>query len=125
MRRMEYLLFTYPNCTQCEALKKHLREEGVEAEVVDPRTLVPLDVDTIVESVKKTNRLIVATEECERAGVNGEIAFRVMEEAFDYLDAPIARVAAANVPVPFSPTLEEYMMPKTEDVVEAARRLVG
>jgi pyruvate/2-oxoglutarate/acetoin dehydrogenase E1 component len=102
-----------------------LAEEGIEAEVVDPRTLVPLDVDTIVDSVKKTNRLIVASEECGRAGVNGEIAFRVIEEAFDYLDAPIARVTAANVPVPFSPPLEEFMMPKVADIVEAARRLVG
>jgi pyruvate/2-oxoglutarate/acetoin dehydrogenase E1 component len=102
-----------------------LAEEGIEAEVVDPRTLVPLDVETIVDSVKKTNRLIVASEECGRAGVNGEIAFRVIEEAFDYLDAPIARVTAANVPVPFSPPLEEFMMPKVEDIVEAARRLVG
>jgi pyruvate/2-oxoglutarate/acetoin dehydrogenase E1 component len=102
-----------------------LAEEGIEAEVVDPRTLVPLDVDTIVDSVKKTNRLIIASEECGRAGVNGEIAFRVMEEAFDYLDAPIARVTAADVPVPFSPPLEKFMMPKVEDVVEAARRLVG
>ena len=102
-----------------------LAEEGIEAEVVDPRTLVPLDVDTIVDSVKKTNRLIIASEECGRAGVNGEIAFRVIEEAFDYLDAPIARVTAANVPVPFSPPLEEFIMPKVEDIVEAARRLMG
>lgn len=102
-----------------------LAAEGIEAEVVDPRTLVPLDVDTIVDSVKKTNRLIIASEECGRAGVNGEIAFRVIEEAFDYLDAPIARVTAANVPVPFSPPLEEFIMPKVEDIVEAARRLMG
>jgi len=102
-----------------------LSKEGIEVEVVDPRTLVPLDVDTIVASVKKTNRLIIASEECGRAGVNGEIAFRVIEEAFDYLDAPIVRVTAANVPVPFSPPLEEFMMPKVEDIVEAARRLVG
>jgi pyruvate/2-oxoglutarate/acetoin dehydrogenase E1 component len=102
-----------------------LAEEGIEAEVIDPRTLVPLDMDTIVDSVKKTNRLIVASEECERAGVCAEIAFRVVEEAFDYLDAPIERVAAADVPVPFSPPLEEFIMPKVEDIVEAARRLVG
>lgn len=102
-----------------------LAEEGIEAEVIDPRTLVPLDMDTIVDSVKKTNRLIVASEECGRAGVCAEIAFRVVEEAFDYLDAPIERVAAADVPVPFSPPLEEFIMPKVEDIVEAARRLVG
>ena len=102
-----------------------LAEDGIEAEVVDPRTLVPFDIDTVVASVKKTHRLIVASEECGRAGVCAEIAFRVMEEAFDYLDAPIERVAAADVPVPFSPPMEEFIMPKVEDLVEAARRLVG
>ncbi len=102
-----------------------LSQEGIEAEVVDPRTLVPLDTKTIIESVKKTSRLIVAAEECGRAGCCAEIGCRVMEEAFDYLDAPIQRVAAANVPVPFSPPLEEYMMPKVEDIVAAAKRLVS
>ena len=68
--------------------------------------------------------MIVASEECESAGVCAEIAFRVMEEAFDYLDAPIERVAAADVPVPFSPPLEKFIMPKVENVVEAARRLI-
>jgi pyruvate/2-oxoglutarate/acetoin dehydrogenase E1 component len=102
-----------------------LAGEGIEAEVVDPRTLVPLDVDTVVDSVKKTNRLIIASEECGRAGVNGEIAFRVIEEAFDYLDAPIARVTAANVPVPFSPPLEEFIMPKVGDIVQMAHRILG
>ncbi len=102
-----------------------LSEEGIEAEVIDPRTLVPLDMDTIVESVKKTQRLIVTSEECETAGVCAEIAYQVMEEAFDYLDAPIERVAAADVPVPFSPPLEQYILPKVEDIVEAANRLAG
>jgi pyruvate/2-oxoglutarate/acetoin dehydrogenase E1 component len=102
-----------------------LAEEGIEAEVVDPRTLVPLDIDTIIDSVKKTHRLIVASEETERAGVCAEIAFRVMEEAFDYLDAPVERVAAADVPVPFSPPLETFMSPKAEHIVTAARRLVA
>lgn len=102
-----------------------LSEEGIEAEVIDPRTLVPLDMDTIVESVKKTQRLIVTSEECETAGVCAEIAYQVMEEAFDYLDAPIERVAAADVPVPFSPPLEQYILPKVEDIVEAAKRLAG
>ena len=80
---------------------------------------------TIIDSVKKTQHLIVTSEECQTAGVCGEIAFRVMEEAFDYLDAPIERVAAADVPAPFSPALEQYIMPKVEDIVKAARRLVG
>jgi len=102
-----------------------LAEEGIEAEVVDPRTLVPLDMETIVASVRKTHRAIVASEECERAGVCAEIGFRITQEAFDYLDAPVERVAAANVPAPFSPPLEQYIMPKVEDLVAAARRLVA
>lgn len=111
-----------PKALEAAAL---LSEEGIEAEVIDPRTLVPLDIDTIIESVKKTQRLIVTSEECETAGVCAEIAFQVMNEAFDYLDAPIERVAAADVPVPFSPPLEQYIMPKVEDIVGAAKRLAG
>ncbi len=106
------------------AAAKVLAEEGIEVEVVDPRTLVPFDIDTVVGSVKKTHRLIVASEECGRAGVNAEIAFRVMEEAFDYLDAPIERVTAANVPVPFSPPLEAAVMPEAKDIVKAAIKLM-
>lgn len=102
-----------------------LAEQGIDAEVVDPRTLVPLDMDTIIASVKKTNRAIVASEECGRAGVCAEIGFRITQEAFDYLDAPVQRVATADVPVPFSPPLERYMMAKTEDIVAAAQRLMG
>jgi pyruvate/2-oxoglutarate/acetoin dehydrogenase E1 component len=102
-----------------------LADEGIEAEIVDPRTLVPLDIDTVIASVKKTHRLIVASEEAGRAGVCAEIAFRVLREAFDYLDAPIERVAAADVPVPFSPPMETFMSPKVEDIVAAARQLMA
>lgn len=110
---------------KCLQAAEILAKEGIEAEVIDPRTLVPLDIDTIVESVKKTNRLIVASEECGRAGVCTEIAMCVIERAFDFLDAPIERVTTANVPVPFSPPLEQYMMPKVDDIVNAARRMMG
>lgn len=99
--------------------------DGIEAEVIDPRTLAPLDMETIINSVKKTGRVIVASEECETAGVCAEIGFRIANEAFDYLDAPIQRVATADVPVPFSPPLENYMMAKTEDIVAAGRKLVA
>jgi len=102
-----------------------LAEKGIEAEVVDLRTLVPLDMDTVIASVKKTNRAIVASEECARAGVCAEIGFRITQEAFDYLDAPVQRVATADVPVPFSPPLEQYIMAKTEDIVAAAVKLAG
>jgi pyruvate/2-oxoglutarate/acetoin dehydrogenase E1 component len=102
-----------------------LAKEGIEAEVVDPRTLVPLDMETIINSVKKTHRAIVASEESETAGVCAEIGYRISRDAFDYLEMPVGRVATADVPVPFSPTLEKYMMAKTEDIVAAARRLMG
>jgi pyruvate dehydrogenase E1 component beta subunit len=102
-----------------------LAEDGIDAEVIDLQTLVPLDMDTVIKSVKKTNRAIVASEECERAGVCAEVGFRISQEVFDYLDAPVARVATADVPVPFSPPLEKYMMAKTEDIVATATRLMG
>lgn len=102
-----------------------LAKEGIEAEVIDPRTLVPLDMETIINSVKKTHRAIVSSEETETAGVCAEIAYRISKDAFDYLDMPVERVATADVPVPFSPDLENYMMAKTEDIVAAAKRLVG
>ncbi len=102
-----------------------LAQDGIDAEVIDLRTLVPLDMGTVVKSVKKTNRAIVASEECERAGVCAEIGFLISQEVFDYLDAPVARVASADVPVPFSPPLEKYMMAKTEDIVAAAVKLLN
>jgi pyruvate/2-oxoglutarate/acetoin dehydrogenase E1 component len=111
--------------TKALAAAEILAQEGIDVEIVDPRTLVPLDMETIVESVKKTNHVIVAAEECGRAGVCAEIGLRISQEAFDYLDAPIERVTSADVPVPFSPPLEKQMMAKTEDLVAAARKLLG
>ena len=102
-----------------------LAKDGIEAEVVDPRTLAPLDMETILNSVRKTHRAIVASEEFETAGVCAEIGFRIANEAFDYLDMPVERVATADVPVPYSPPLEKYMMAKTEDIVARARMLMG
>ncbi len=102
-----------------------LSKEGIEAEIVDPRTLVPLDMGTILNSVKKTHRVIVTSEECATCGVCAEIAFRIGNEAFDYLDMPVERVTAADVPVPFSPVLEKYIMPKTEDIVDKVRLMMG
>ena len=84
-------------------------------------SLVALDVDTIVESVKRTGRLVIAHEAYERGGIAGEIAMQVSERAFDYLDAPIVRVAGANVPVPYNLTLERDAVPQTEQIVAAVR----
>jgi 2-oxoisovalerate dehydrogenase E1 component beta subunit len=100
-----------------------LAKEGIEAEVIDLRTLLPLDKDTILNSVKKTNKLLVVHEDTRTGGIAGEIAALVFEGAFDDLDGPVARVTALDTPVPYSPPLEERFLPNTEKVVAAAREL--
>jgi len=99
-------------------------EEGIEAEVIDPRTLVPLDIETIINSVKKTNRAVVVYEACERGGIGAEIAAEIQEKAFDYLDAPILRVANPNVPIPFARNLEALAIPDEDRIITAVRKLV-
>ena len=101
-----------------------LAAEGIGAEVVDPRTLVPLDKATIIESVKKTGRLVVVHEAVKRCGFGAEIAGIIAEEAFDYLDGPIKRVAGKNVPIAFNEVLEKKAVPDVEDIATAARSLV-
>lgn len=101
-----------------------LAGEGIEAEVIDPRTLAPLDLAPIVESVRKTGRLVTVEEGCLTGGVGAEIAARVMAEAFDYLDAPVVRVAAADVPIPMSEPMERLAVPDPARIAEAARDLV-
>lgn len=106
------------------AAAEKLAGEGISVEVIDPRTLVPLDVETIVNSVKKTGRVVIAHEAYERGGVAGEIAMQIMDHAFDYLDAPIARVAGRNVPIPYNLRLERAAVPQEENIVEAIRKIV-
>jgi len=101
-----------------------LSEDGISAEVVDPRTLSPLDEDIILDSVKKTHRLVIVHEEVKFAGSGAEIAAMVAEKAFDYLDGPILRVAAPFSPVPFSPTLEEKFIPNEQDILEAVKEVL-
>jgi pyruvate dehydrogenase E1 component beta subunit len=101
-----------------------LGADGIELEVIDPRTLVPLDIDTIVGSVMRTNRLLICHEAVERGGWAGEVALQVMERAFDFLDAPIARVCGANLPFPYSAALERNLVPGANDIVSAVRKLV-
>jgi pyruvate dehydrogenase E1 component beta subunit len=101
-----------------------LAGEGIAVEVVDPRTLVPLDKETILASVRKTSRVVVAHEAHKRLGPGAEIAAMIAEEGIAYLDGPIVRVAARNVPLPYSPELENYVLPQTQDIIEAARGLV-
>jgi pyruvate dehydrogenase E1 component beta subunit len=101
-----------------------LAGEGISVEVVDPRTLVPLDIETLIQSVAKTSRVVIAHEAHLRSGPAAEIAAVLAEEAIEYLDGPIIRVGAKNVPLPYSPVLEEYVLPGTEEIVEAVRNLI-
>ena len=103
------------------AAADELAREGIEAEVVDPRTLVPLDLAAIVDSVQRTNRLVIAHEAVRHGGVGAEIAAAVQELAFDDLDAPIARVGAPFQPIPLSPPLEDAYLPGADDIAAAAR----
>jgi pyruvate dehydrogenase E1 component beta subunit len=109
-----------------ESLKaaQELEKEGINLEVIDLRTLVPWDKETVIKSVQKTNRLIIAHETWRRAGWGAEIASTIQEEAFDFLDAPIIRIGARNVPMPFSPVLQNYVTPDKHNVVTAAKQLM-
>jgi pyruvate dehydrogenase E1 component beta subunit len=100
-------------------------EEGISVEVVDPRTLQPLDEEGLVESVKKTNRAVVAHEAVRRMGFGAEVAAVLQEQAFDWLDAPIERVGAKFAPLPFSPPMEQFVVPQADDVLAAIRKTVG
>ena len=107
------------------SVAEKLSGDGISAEVVDPRTLSPLDEETILESVRKTHRLVIVHEEVKFAGSGAEIAAMVAEKAFDYLDAPIIRVAAPFTPVPFSPTLEREFIPSEEKIIQAVKTVTG
>lgn len=102
-----------------------LAAEGLEVEVVDPRTLQPFDVETVVASVRKTHRALVAHEAVRFGGIGGEFAAQIQEEAFDYLDAPVGRVGAPFSPVPFSPALEQHYVPTAETIAAEVRRILG
>lgn len=102
-----------------------LAKDGVETEVLDIRSLQPLDEEAILETAMKTNKVIVLHEACLTGGPGGELAARIAEKAFDFLDGPVVRVAAKDTPVPYSPPLEEYFLPQVDDVVEAAKKLLA
>ncbi len=102
-----------------------LESEGLEVEVIDLRTLAPLDKETILASVRKTSRALVLHEAPRTGGIGGEIAANIAEEAFEWLDAPVIRVGAIDTPVPYSPPLEEYHLPQLRDLLEAARKLAA
>jgi pyruvate dehydrogenase E1 component beta subunit len=109
----------------CERAAVLLHKDGISAEVIDPRTIVPLDEHTILNSVKKTSRAIVVDEGHQNFGTTAEIASRISEKAFYYLDAPVIRMGALDVPIPFSPVLEDITVPTAEGVAENARKIVS
>jgi pyruvate/2-oxoglutarate/acetoin dehydrogenase E1 component len=101
-----------------------LKEEGISAEVIDPRCIVPLDKDTIISSVKKTGKLVIIDEEPKTGSAASEISATVAEEAIEYLDAPIKRVCAPNTPIPFSPVLEKFWIPDEQDLINAIHSIM-
>jgi pyruvate/2-oxoglutarate/acetoin dehydrogenase E1 component len=107
------------------AAAQELAAEGIHLEVIDPRTLVPLDKETILASVRKTGRALVVTEETRTASCGAEIAAMISEEAFDYLDAPVARLGTLDVPIPFTPRVQEYVLPGTPSIITAAKVLMA
>jgi 2-oxoisovalerate dehydrogenase E1 component beta subunit len=108
-----------------EAAERLQEEDGLSVEVLDLRTLLPLDREAIVASAKKTNRILVVHEDTRTGGIAGEIATVIGEHAFEWLDAPVLRVTALDTPIPYSPPLEDYFLPQVDDVMTAARYLAG
>ena len=123
-RDLSIITFGAMTLTALDAAEE-LEREGLDVEVIDLRTLAPMDKQAILDSVKKTSRVMVLHEASRTGGIGGEIAATIAEEAFEWLDAPVVRVASIDSPVPYSPPLEEYYMPQTKDVLEAARRLAA
>ena len=109
--------------TLCMKAIEKLAGEGIDAEVIDCRTLRPLDSETIINSVKKTHKAIIVEEDWKSCGMGAEIEARILEGAFDYLDAPVVRLAAAEVPMPYSKQLEQMALPSLDDILSAARQI--
>jgi 2-oxoisovalerate dehydrogenase E1 component beta subunit len=108
-----------------DAAEQLEKEDGLSVEVLDLRSLLPMDDDAILSTVKKTHRALIVHEDTRTGGIAGEITARLNEGAFEWLDAPVMRVTAADVPLPYSPPLEDYVLPQTADIVKAARVLAA
>jgi pyruvate/2-oxoglutarate/acetoin dehydrogenase E1 component len=109
----------------CLEAAEKLAQDSIEAEVIDLRTLKPFDFDIIAESVKKTYNVLIVHEACLTGGFGGEIAARIGEELFDYLDAPVTRIGAKDVPMPFSPAMESFVMPQVDDIVQGVKKVLN
>lgn len=123
-RDLSVITFGAMTLTALDAAEE-LEKEGLDVEVLDLRTLAPLDKPAILESIRKTGRALVLHEASRTGGIGGEIAAIIAEEAFEWLDAPVLRLASLDTPVPYSPPLEDYYLPQTKDVLEAARKLAA
>ena len=106
------------------AAAKQLEKEGISVEVIDPRTLIPFDKETVINSIKKTNRAIVVHEAWKTCGFGAEISSIIMEEAFYYLDAPVKRIAGYDTPIPYSPELEPLVIPNKSTIIEAVKDIL-
>ena len=107
--------------SEAEKAAAALSEDGIDVEIIDPRTLLPFDMDTVIQSAKKTNRIVIVHEAVKNGGIGAEISAQIQEQAFDYLDAPVTRVAAPFAPVPFSPALEQSYVPNAESIAKGVR----
>ncbi|MBC8460310.1 MAG: alpha-ketoacid dehydrogenase subunit beta [Deltaproteobacteria bacterium] len=116
-----YSKMTYLSLEAADQLGKY----GINVEVIDLRTLKPLDFDLITESVKKTNNVLIVHEACLTGGFGGELAARIGEELFDYLDAPVKRIGAKDVPIPFSPVMENFVLPQVSDIVDGVKSVLN
>ena len=105
------------------AAAEELQKEGLSVEVLDPRTLYPLDKELIERSIAKTHKAVIVTEENRRGGYGGELSAIIAEEMFDYLDSPVVRIGALDSPVPFAPVLEQLYIPNSKDIVKAVRKM--
>jgi 2-oxoisovalerate dehydrogenase E1 component beta subunit len=108
-----------------EAAEQVEREDGLRVEVIDLRSLAPLDDEAIMATVRKTNRVLIVHEDTRTGGIAGELTARINESCFEWLDAPVLRVTAHDVPLPYAPSLEDFVLPQTSDIVLALRRLAA
>jgi len=116
-------LLTYSRMTYfCKEAARELAQQGIQAEIIDLRTLVPLDFPAIVESIRKTRHAVIVHEACVTGGFGGELSARITEELFELLDGPVVRIGAKHVPMPFSPVMEQYVLPQPEDIVAGVKK---
>lgn len=122
---LSIITFGLQTLNALDAAEKLSQEDGLNIEVIDLRTLAPLDKDAILETVKKTNRVLILHEASLTGGIGGELSAIIAEEAFEWLDAPIIRVASIDSPVPFAPEMEDYYLPSLDEIIDACRKLAN